>query len=71
MQDMKKQIIIGLSLLICGMIPAQETGSYLHFNVGGGLNASSYKLLDGTQKGQVGYTLHVAYQWGFCFNPNK
>jgi outer membrane protein OmpA-like peptidoglycan-associated protein len=62
---MKKQIIIGLSLLICGMIPAQQTGSYFHFNVGGGLNALSYKLLDGTQQGQAGYALNAAYSYFF------
>ena len=62
-----KQIIIGLSLLICGMIPAQEAGSYLHFNVGGGLNNLAYKIQDGTQKGQAGFTLNAAYS--YFFNP--
>lgn len=62
---MKKQTIIGLSILICGVMQSQEKGSYLHFNVGGGLNTLSYKLLDGTQKGQAGYTLNAAYSYFF------
>lgn len=62
---MKKQIIIGLSILIGGVMQSQEKGSYLHFNVGGGLNNLSYKLLDGTQKGQAGYTLNAAYSYFF------
>lgn len=62
---MKKQTIIGLSILICGVIYSQEKGSFLHFNVGGGLNTLSYRLLDGTQKGQAGYTLDAAYSYFF------
>lgn len=62
---MKKQTIIGLSILICGVMQSQEKGSYLHFNVGGGLNTLSYRLLDGTQKGQAGYTLNAAYSYFF------
>ncbi len=62
---MKKQIIISLSILLCGVIQSQEKGSFLHFNVGSGLNTLSYKLLDGTQKGQAGYTLNAAYSYFF------
>jgi len=62
---MKKQTIIGLSILICGVIQSQEKGSFLHLNVGGGVNTLSYKLLDGTQKGQAGYTLNAAYSYFF------
>lgn len=63
---MKRQIIIGLSILICGVLQSQETGSYLHFNVGGGLHNLSYNLQDGTQKGQAGYTINAAYSYFFA-----
>ena len=99
---MKKQIIIGLSLLACMTLKAQkasevkrgekiqkaqkapeskkvqkssetlEPGSYLHFNVGGGLHDFSYNLTNGTkQSATVGYTVNAAYSyffsshWGF------
>lgn len=62
---MKKHTILGLSILICGVMQSQEKGNYLHFNVGGGMNTLSYKLLDGTQKGQAGYTLNAAYSYFF------
>lgn len=62
---MKKQIIIGLSLLIGGALHAQETGSYLHFNVGGGLHNLSYGIPNGTEKGKAGYTLNAAYSYFF------
>jgi outer membrane protein OmpA-like peptidoglycan-associated protein len=62
---MKKQIIIGLSFMLAGILPAQESRSYLHFDVGGGLNNLSYTLLDGTQKAQLGYTLNAAYSYFF------
>lgn len=68
---MKKQIIIVLSCLFCGVLQAQETGHYLHFNVGGGMHELSYNLQDGIQKGKAGFTVNAAYsyfftpQWGF------
>ena len=93
---MKKQIIIGLSLLACVVLKAQmapeaskvkavqkvrkahktqedrEPGSYLHFNVGGGLHDFSYDLTNGTkQTAKIGYTVNAAYSyfftshWGF------
>jgi len=62
---MKKQIIIGLSLLTLGMVQAQEAGQYLHFNVGGGLHNLSYQLQDGTQKGKPGFTVNAAYSYFF------
>ncbi|MDD3322314.1 MAG: OmpA family protein [Paludibacter sp.] len=65
---MKKQIIIGLSLLIGGALQAQEAGSYLHFNVGGGVHNLSYEIPNGTEKGQAGYTLNAAYS--YFFNPH-
>ena len=67
---MKKQIIILASLVISTFIQAQETGNYLHLNAGGGLNNLSYTLHNGTQSGQTGYTVNLAFshffttQWG-------
>ena len=67
---MKKQIIILASLITSLFIQAQETGNYLHLNAGGGLNNLSYTLHDGTQSGQTGYTVNLAFshffttQWG-------
>jgi outer membrane protein OmpA-like peptidoglycan-associated protein len=62
---MKKQIILGLSLLIGGALQAQEAGSYLHLNVGGGLHNLSYDIPNGTEKGKAGYTLNAAYSYFF------
>jgi OmpA-OmpF porin, OOP family len=62
---MKKQIIIGLSLLIGGALQAQEAGSYLHFNVGGGLQNLSYDIPNGNMKGKAGYTINAAYSYFF------
>jgi len=62
---MKKQIIIGLSILIGGALQAQETGSYLHFNVGGGLHNLSYDIPNGNIKGKAGYTVNAAYSYFF------
>ena len=62
---MKKQIIIGLSLLTFGILQAQKNEQYLHFNVGGGLNNLAYQLSDGVQKGQTGYTINAAYSYFF------
>lgn len=63
---MKKQIIIGLSLLTSIFMQAQEAGHYLHFNVGGGVHDFSYKLQNGTkQNNPVGYTFNAAYSYFF------
>lgn len=65
---MKKQIILVLGLLIIGALPAQEKGSYINFNVGGGIHTLSYSLLNGTEKEQAGYTLNAGYS--YFFTPN-
>jgi len=65
---MKKQIILVLGLLIVGALPAQEKGSYIDFNVGGGLHNLSYSLLNGTEKTQAGYTLNAGYTYFFTSN---
>ena len=65
---MKKQIILVLGLLIVGALPAQEKGSYINFNVGGGIHTLSYSLLNGTEKEQAGYTLNAGYS--YFFTPN-
>jgi hypothetical protein len=67
---MKKLFIILLSFVISTFVQAQETGNYLHFNVGEGSHNLSYSLQDGKESGQTGYTINLAYshfftsQWG-------
>lgn len=65
---MKRQIIIGLILLIWIAMQAQEKKGYLSITVGGGINGLSYNLHDGSQKGQFGYTLNVGYSYFFTHN---
>ena len=62
---MKKQIIIVFGLIVFGALQAQQTGSYLNFNVGGGIHNLNYTLQDGTQKGQFGYTINAGYSYFF------
>jgi OOP family OmpA-OmpF porin len=62
---MKKQIILVFAILIYGALQAQETGNYLDFNVGGGIHNLSYSLLNGTEKGQFGYTINAGYSYFF------
>jgi len=62
---MKKQLILGLSILIGGSLQAQEAGSYLHFNVGGGLHNLSYDIPNGNINGKAGYTVNAAYSYFF------
>jgi hypothetical protein len=62
---MKKQIIILLSLFIITLIQAQETGNYLHFNIGSGQHNLSYTLKDGAQQAQGGYTANLAFSHFF------
>jgi len=62
---MKKHFILVFGFLLCGALQAQETGSYINFNVGGGLHNLSYNLQNGTQKGQFGYTLNAGYSYFF------
>ena len=72
-EKMKKQILIGLSLIIFGIIQAQETDNYIHFSVGGGEQHLNPTLAGGTTKAQPGFTVNVAYshfftsQWGVQF----
>ncbi len=65
---MKKQIIIGLSLLVFGFIQAQKTENYVHFNIGLGEQNLSYKLQNGTEKAQLSYTINAAYSRFFTSN---
>lgn len=44
---------------------AQEKGSYIDLNVGGGFHNLSYTLQNGTEKGQFGYTLNAGYSYFF------
>jgi len=68
-KNMKKQIIIGVSLLVFGSLKAQYIPKhYLHFDIGGGLHSLEYNLQNGTQKGQFGYTVDAAYSYFFKQN---
>ena len=62
---MKKQIIIGVSLLVFSTLKAQYTKQYVHFDIGGGLNNLEYNLQNGTEKGQLGYSVNGAYSYFF------
>jgi len=64
---MKKQLILVFALVLYGALQAQQTGSFIDFNVGGGYHNLSYSLQNGTQKGRVGYTLNAGYS--FFFTP--
>jgi len=67
---MKKQILIGISLLVFGCIQAQDTDNYFHFNIGGGEQYLNPTFAGGTAKAQPGFTVNAAYshfftsQWG-------
>jgi outer membrane protein OmpA-like peptidoglycan-associated protein len=65
---MKKQIIIGLSLITFTWVLAQEPEQYLHFNAGGGIHNFSYNLLNGSTQSKPGYTFNAAYS--YFFSPN-
>jgi hypothetical protein len=62
---MKKGLIIGCSLLICGVISAQKAEHYFFVNVGGGMHELSYQLANGTKKGLIGATANVGYSHFF------
>ena len=65
---MKKQFILVLGLLMYVALYAQDKGSYIDLNVGGGFHNLSYTLQNGTEKGQFGYTLNAGYS--YFFTPN-
>ena len=62
---MKKQLIIFISLVFTTLSQAQETGNYLHFNIGNGQHNLSCSLKDGTQTPQSGYTANLAFSHFF------
>jgi len=62
---MKKQIIIGVSLLVFGTLKAQYTRQYLHLDIGGGLHNLEYNLQNGTEKRQLGYSVNASYSYFF------
>lgn len=65
---MRKQIIIGLMLLV-GLISRGQTGmQYLYFHIGDGVNNLSYKLQNGSEKGLSGNSINAGYS--FFFLPN-
>lgn len=62
---MKKPFILVLGLLMYVALQAQEKGSYIDLNVGGGFHNLSYNIQNGTEKGQLGYTLNAGYSYFF------
>lgn len=68
---MKKQIILGLGLLIGVVMQAQSPSGfwtadqYLHFSVGVGDHNLSYNFQNGVHSGRVGYSLNAAYSYFF------
>jgi len=62
---MKKQLILFISLVFTTLSQAQETGNYLHFNIGSGQHKLLYTLKDGTQQSQNGYTANLAFSHFF------
>jgi len=65
---MKKHIILGLILLLFGVIQAQEKGSYLLINAGGGKHNIAYSLTDGAVKTDFGLTGNIGYNYFFIPN---
>ncbi len=62
---MKKQLILFISLVITTLSQAQESGNYLHLNIGSGQHNLLYTLKDGTQTAQSGYTANLAFSHFF------
>lgn len=66
---MKKQIILGVGLLLCTAMQMEAQKSvadqYLHFSVGVGGHNLSYNLQNGSQNGHSGYNLNAAYSYFF------
>ena len=62
---MKKQLIIGLSLLFSSAIQAQEKGHYFSLNAGGGFHNLSYQLKNGSEKGGLGSSVDAGYSYFF------
>lgn len=67
--NMKTKFIVGLCLMSCMTVKAQEPGSVFHFNVGAGNHDLSYDLLDGKKDLILpDYTINAAYS--YFFTPN-
>jgi outer membrane protein OmpA-like peptidoglycan-associated protein len=62
---MKKVLIIWFAICICSYLKGQDTGSYIHFNMGGGTHQLGYKLTDGNKTTALGYTANFAYSYFF------
>jgi outer membrane protein OmpA-like peptidoglycan-associated protein len=65
---MKKYIIFGLMLLLFEVAHAQQKGSYLLLNAGGGKHNIAYNLENGTVKTGLGLTGNLGYN--YFFSPN-
>ena len=62
---MKKILIVWFAICICSYLKGQDTGSYIHFNMGGGTHQLGYKLTDGNKTTALGYTANLAYSYFF------
>ena len=62
---MKKHLIIALTLFLSSNLKAQENGSYLYANVGGGFHNLSYGLKNGNEQGRLGYSFLAGYGFNF------
>jgi outer membrane protein OmpA-like peptidoglycan-associated protein len=62
---MKKLIFILFAIFQISYVKGQDSGSYLHFNLGGGLHQLGYKLVDGSKTAPLGYTANLAYSYFF------
>ena len=67
MMKMKKQLLIGISLLICGIAQAQETGQYFYILGGGGVHKlnTGFVNTQNISKGGAGYQLSAGYTYFF------
>ena len=66
--NMKKHLLIAISLIFSTYLQAQEVGQYLFVNAGGGLHNLSYALKNGSEKGEFGYTFNAGY--GYFLNKH-
>jgi outer membrane protein OmpA-like peptidoglycan-associated protein len=64
----KKYLLLSLMLFVVVVAHAQEKGSYLLLNAGGGIHNIAYKLENGTGKSGLGLTGNIAYN--YFFSPN-
>jgi OmpA-OmpF porin, OOP family len=65
---MKTKTLTIIFLILTFSIRAQEKGSNIYFNVGGGMQNLLYSTTDATSKGAFGFTLNGGYNYYFGKN---